>query len=263
MKNCTLNMKQNVICILCCISVILIVVASGCITPPKENATILKKGTTADGKVIPGATATPKNFVTEVTPFVTVTPTGETHTIPVSTMSPGDLYCRIYTTKTNKNDFYNKSAIAFNLQNPPMFINYTVKPSNITYTDYIDYQITNQKEKQVKVDTYSPISWYVVKVMDKETGEIYLEDGFGKEKYSLYLNNTLKISNQKNLQIEFTGNNITATAMVWVQPEGNFNDTTQFNRTTDCAYFPPNPRSIVSFATTKTTATPTYRATLR
>ncbi len=46
-------MKQNVICLLCCISVILIVVASGCITPPKENATILKKGTTADGKAIP------------------------------------------------------------------------------------------------------------------------------------------------------------------------------------------------------------------
>jgi len=262
MKNCTLNMKQKVICILCCISVILIVVASGCITPPKENATILKKGTTADGKVITGATATPKNFVTEVTPFVTDTPISEYRTVPISTISPGDLYCRIYTTKTNKNDFNNKSAITFNLQNPPMFINYTVKPSNITYTDYIDYQITNQKEKQVKVDTYSPLSWYVVKVMDKDTGEVYLEDGFGVQKYSLYLNQTLKISKQKNLQIEFTGNNITATAMVWVQPEGNFNDTTQFNKTTDCAYFPPNPRSIVSFATTKTTATPTYRATL-
>lgn len=214
MKNCTLNMKQNVICILCCISVILIVVASGCITPPKENATILKKGTTADGKIIPGATATPKNFVTEVTPFVTDTPTSEYRTIPVTTQNPGDLYCRIYTTKTNKNDFNNKSAITFNLQNPPMFINYTVKPSNITYYDYIDYQITGQAEKRVKVDIYSPISWYVVKVMDKVTGEVYLEEGFGTAKYSLYLNNTLKISNQKNLQIEFTGNNITATAMV-------------------------------------------------
>jgi hypothetical protein len=250
-------MKQNVICLLCCISVILIVVASGCITPPKENATLLKKGTTADGKVIPGATATPKNFVTEVTPFVTDTPTSEYRTIPVTTQSPGDLYCRIYTTKTKNTDFYNKSAISFNLQNPPMMINYTVKPTNITYIDFID---TNQGEKRVKIDKYSPISWYVIKVIDKATGEIYLEDGFGTEKYTLYLNRTLKVSNQKNLQIEFTGNNITATAMVWVQPEGNFNDTTQFNKTTDCAYFPANPRSVLDFATTKTTATPTYRA---
>ena len=194
-------MKQNVICLLCCISVILIVVASGCITPPKENATILKKGTTADGKLIPGATATPKNFVTEVTPFVTDTPVSEYRTVPISTISPGDLYCRIYTTKTNKNDFSNKTAITFNLQNPPMLINYTVKPSNITYTDYIDYQITGQKEKQVKVDTYSPISWYVVKVMDKDTGEVYLEDGFGVQKYTCILIRLSKYPNRRTCRL--------------------------------------------------------------
>ena len=253
-------MKQNVICLLCCISIILIVVATGCVAPPKENATISKKGTSADGKLIPGATATPKNYVTEVTPFVTVIPTSETHTGPVSTQSPGDLYCRIYTTKTKNTDFYNKTAIAFNLQNPPMFISYTVKPSNVTYYDFVDYQITGQAEKRIKVDKYSPISWFVVKVIDKGTGEIYLEDGFGTEKYTLYLNRTLKILNQKNLQIEFTGNNITSTAMVWVKPEGNFNDTMQFNKTTDCAYLQPNPRNVIDFATAKTTATPTYRA---
>jgi hypothetical protein len=141
-----------------------------------------------------------------------------------------------------------------------MMINYTVKPTNITYYDYIDYQITNQAEKRVKIDTYNPNSWFVVKVINKETGEIYLEDGFGTQKYTTYFNRTIKVSNQRDMQVEFTGNNITATAMVWVKPEGNFNNITKFNTSTDCAYFPANPRDVINIVTTKTTATPTYRA---
>ncbi len=73
------------------------------------------------------------------------------------------------------------------------------------------------------------------------------------------LNRTLKIVNRGDMQIEFYGNNITATASVWVKPDINFNDTTQFNITTDCAYFASNPRDVLVIATPTTTATPTYR----
>jgi hypothetical protein len=47
-----------------------------------------------------------------------------------------------------------------------------------------------------------------------------------------------------NMQIEFGGNNITATASVWVKPSGNIDDFSRFNLTTDCAYFNPNPRDF-------------------
>jgi hypothetical protein len=261
MKNCTIKyMKQNVIFLLCFISVILIVLASGCITPPKENATILKKGTSSSGgnPLNPATTETP-NYVTEVTPYTSLMPTTQPHTMLTAAPVPQDIYCRIYSTKNTYN--YNKTAVAFDLKYPPMYINYTVKPSNVTYKDVIDRKITGQGEEEITVDKYSPLSWFEVTVRSKTTPDkIYIQDGFGESKgYTLYLNRTLKIVNRDDMQVEFFGNNITATASVWVKPEGNFNDTSQFNMTTDCAYFASNPRDVYVIGTPTTTATPTYR----
>ena len=176
-----------------------------------------------------------------------------------SAPAPEDFYCRIYSTTNTY--AYNKTAVAFDLKYPPMFINYTVKPSNVTYKDVIDRKITGQGEEEITVDKYSPLSWFEVTVRSKTTPDkIYLQDGFGEAKgYTLYLNRTLKIVNRDDMQVEFSGNNITATASVWVKPEGNFNDTSKFNMTTDCAYFASNPRDVYVIATPTTTATPTYR----
>jgi hypothetical protein len=254
-------MKQNVICLLCCISVILIVVASGCITPPKENATSLKKGTSAGGNPLSLATTPTPTYVEEVTPYISVVPTTETHTMLTSAPIPQDIYCRIYsTTNTFK---YNKTAVAFDLKYPPMFINYTVKPTNVTYKDVIDRHITGQKDEEITVDKYSPLSWFEVTVRSKTTPDkIYLKDGFGAAKgYNEYLNRTLKIVNRDDMQIEFFGNDITATASVWVKPEGNFNDTSQFNMTKDCAYFGANPRDVIYIWTPTPTPTLTYHET--
>ena len=250
-------MKEIIIRVACCISIILIVMASGCVTPPKENATSTKNGNIFNPNQ-PGSLTTTQtpSYVTEVTPFVTVSPTSEYRTIP-PTPVPGDLFCRIYSTVNTDNT----TAVVFNLQNPPMYINYTVKPSNVTIkrvtTDWEGEGLSmHEVEKVLTIDTYSPISTFVVKVLSKSTGEIYIQDGFGTQKYTTYLNRTLKILNQDNVQIEFSGRNITAKAMVWVKPEGNFDDPTQFNTTTDCAYFGPRPRDELPFATA--TPTPTW-----
>jgi hypothetical protein len=126
-----------------------------------------------------------------------------------------------------------------------MYINYTVKPSNITYNRVITSKITGEGEKTITIDTYSPYSWFEVIVRNKSSGDIYLQDGFGTGKgYNEYLNRTLKVLKRDNMQIEFGGNNITATASVWVKPSGNIDDFSQFNLTTDCAYFNPNPRDF-------------------
>ena len=76
--------------------------------------------------------------------------------------------------------------------------------------------------------------------------------------YNEYLNRTLKVLKRDDMQIEFKRNNITATASVWVKPEGNFNDTTQFNMTTDCASFAANPRDLLGPLTATATPTPTW-----
>jgi len=247
-------MKEKLARIICCITIILVVAASGCVAPPKDNKTSSTTGNFFNpGQTNPAATATTTpNFVTEVTPFVTGTPVSGYRTIPPTTQLPGDIYCRIYTSPKNTYE-YNTTAIAFDLQSPPMYINYTVKPSNVTYKKVVDSKLTGGGEQVLTIDTYSPVSWFEVTVRSKSTGEIYLQDGFGTGKgYNTYLNRTLKVLKRDNMQIEFKRNNITATAMVWVKPSGNFNDTTQFNKTTDCAYFDPNPRDIVQVGTTAT-----------
>ena len=248
-------MKEIIIRIVCCISILLIVAASGCVAPPKENATSSKTGNINNPNQPNPQTSPTPNYVTEVTPFVTVTPTSGSHTLSPTQIS-GDLYCRIYSTTNTY--AYNKTAVAFNLLNPPMMINYTVKPSNVTIHKVIDTKVVGESEKLLTIDTYSPASVFVITVLSKTSGEIYLQDGFGTQKYTTYLNRTLKVLKRDDMQIEFSGNNITATAMVWVKPEGNFNDTTRFNTTTDCAHFSSNPRDVLVIPTATTTATPTY-----
>jgi hypothetical protein len=246
-------MKEKLVRILCCITIILVVAATGCVAPPKDNKT-----STAGNFFNPGqtdvatlATAAP-NYVVEVTPFVTGTSVSGYHTIPTTTQLPEDKYCRIYTSPKDTYE-YNTTAIMFDLKSPPMYINYTVKPSNITGKKVVDSKITGEGEKVIAYDTYSPVSWFEVTVRSKSTGEIYLQDGFGTGKgYSQYLNRTLKVLKRDNMLIEFKRNNITATAMVWVKPAGNINDTTQFNMTTECAYFDQNPRDFVLVGTTAT-----------
>jgi hypothetical protein len=248
-------MKKIIIRVACLISIILIVAASGCVAPPKENATSTKSGSNVKQSGIQ-TTATP-NYVTEVTPIVTNTPASGFEPVP-TTQPPGDLYCRIYLLNTTG---YNYKAIEFNLQNPPMYINYTIKPHNITITEIVSELGESKKygtEKFVKISKYDPNSWFSVTVLNKSSGEKYLEDGFGTQKYSLYLNHTLKVLNRDNMLIEFRSNNITATAMVWVKPARNIDDP-KFNLTTDCTYFGISPRDVLPISTTKTTATPTYR----
>jgi hypothetical protein len=135
-----------------------------------------------------------------------------------------------------------------------MYINYTVKPSNITRKIAYTSKITGEGDKVLTVDTYSPYSWFEITVRNKlNPNEIYLQDGFGSAKgYNEYLNRTLKIVKRGDMQIEFYGNNITATYSVWVKPDGNLNDTTQINMTTECTYFDQNPRDFVQVGTTAT-----------
>jgi len=243
-------MKEIFIRIACCISIILVIAVSGCVAPPKENATSARNGNILNPNQPGMETTTTPNYVTEVTPFMTGTASGSSgFSVIPTTPVPGDLYCRIYSTTLHE---FNHTAIEFNLQNPPMYINYTVKPSNITEKRAVR---ENMVDKVITIDTYSPVSTFVITVLNKATGEVFLQDGFGTRQYTTYLNRTLKVLKRDNLQIEFKSSNITASAMVWVKPEGNFAEP-KFNTTTDCAYFTANPRNDLPFVTA--TPTPTW-----
>ncbi|MGD1003955.1 MAG: hypothetical protein ABR887_00865 [Methanoregulaceae archaeon] len=237
--------------------IIYLLLIAGCVAPPKPGTSPSSyPGSSGSAQGIEALTPTPE-YVTQATLFSTVTPTvqGQGYiTFPPTTPIAADLSCLI---DLRSLVGYQTTAITFDLKNPPMYINYSVTPSNITITRTIVDPNTKAESLQ-SWSTYSPYSWFEVTVRNKTSGKIYLQDGFGTQKgYTTYLNQTLKVFNQGDLQIEYISNNITATAGIWVKPLQNF-DNRQPSDFSECKYW-DHPVNVLPFATA--TPTPTQYAT--
>jgi hypothetical protein len=204
--------------------------------------------------VVPAGTTQPIAYVTEVTLYIPATPASRAityATLPPVTQNPRDKSCRILSKTQTYAD--NGTAFTFNLKNPPMYIVYSVIPTNITEYHVVQQGDKSQTESVIAVDTYNPASQFVITVRNKTTGEIYLQDGFGTG-YTAYLNRTLTVLDTDDLLVEMNGNLITATAAFWVKPELNFNSPDQANSTV-CAYIDQT-RSVIDYPTE--TPTPTW-----
>lgn len=157
----------------------------------------------------------------------------ETAAPTLRTPIPEDITCSIFS-KTAAYA-YNGSSFSFTQKNPPMFINYTVIPKNVTvnraYTDP-----NTDKTKTLTYSDYSTSSWFEVTVRNKATGEVVLQDGFGASKgYPLYLSRTLKVLKSGDFEIVFNGNDIRAAVNVWIKPHGNVEES-RVMEFTSCAY---------------------------
>jgi hypothetical protein len=177
-------MKVNYTCPLCSLAVILFLLVAGCTIPAEPQA--------------------------EETVAVTHTPI------------PPDMTCSIFS--KNAAYAYNGTGFSFTQKNPPMFINYTVIPKNVTVNKV--YTDSNTKQTVTKTfSDYSPSSWLEVTVRDNTTNEVVLQDGFGAAKgYPNYLSRTLKVLKNGDLYIEIRGNDVTAAVTIWVKPHGNFDE---------------------------------------
>jgi len=256
-------MKTDAVSIAAGLLLILVITAAGCIEIPKIGGADLSKPTTSKtpggiyNPLNPTATPTPPMYVTVVTPFETVkipVPAVTTQgysVFPVPSPVPEDLTCLIYT--KSQAYAYNASAFSFNLQNPPMYINYSVTPQNITVKKVGDSRQLSNNDVTLTYSTYSPNSWFLVTVRNKTTGEIYLKDGFGKD-YRQYITATITVPNRDDLLVEFSGNQITATASIWVKPLGNFENLQ--NLTFPACKYWGAPRNVIDYPTA--TPTPTW-----
>ncbi len=219
-------MKKNYLYPVYVLVIILLLAAAGCVEPPANTPATNQSVTKT----------TTKSLVTQATlaDQGSPAPTSDGYsTLLPTTQVPADITCRIYTSSAAYGN--NGSAFTFDLKNPPMFINYTVVPKNVTvtkvYTDNFD-----KKTKTLIYSDYSPESWFEITVRNITTKEIYLQDGFGEKKgYTTYLSRTLKILKTDNLLVEFRGNNIKANTSVWVKPIGNFEES-QLPQFTTCTY---------------------------
>ena len=245
--------------VLLSIGIIAMLVIAGCVAPPKEspNTGSGAASSTANAASVV-TTATPANvYVTEVTPYVTMiaetTPTSGYSTFVTQTPPVEDRSCRIY--KTTQTFLYNGTAFTFNLKNPPMYINYTVIPQNISVNKAATSRYGSKPDVVYQYSTYDPQSYFIITVRSKETGEIYLEDGFGTD-YTTYLTRTLKVLDADDMLIEIKGNKITATVNFWVKPIGNFDDAA--NMTFDTCTYWGQTRDNTAYAYVTSTPTPTW-----
>jgi len=228
---------------------------AGCVAPPKPGSSSSSPpGSSQSDSGEDTATVTPTElYVTAATPYQTETTMGQGYTsFTPSPQNTTDLYCPIYTTTGFYS--YNTTAISYNLKTPPMYITFSVIPTNITKTKVVSSKFGTKEDVELSWSDYSPYSWFEVTVRNKQSGIIYEQNGFGKG-YGIYLNNTIKIIKQVDLLIELKGNDITATTDVWVKPEGNF-DNPQDLYNDRCVYFEGKPRESIDYATA--TPTPTY-----
>ena len=179
------------------------------------------------------STTSGMHYVTEVTPFLTVTPTNIVHkTISPTTPVPEDLTCVIYSTK--QSFARNKIAFSFNVKNPPIYINYSV--SNypfITRTKVVTSK-DGRSEERITYKTVDLASFFEIIVRDKTTGAIYLQEGFGKD-YG-YHDGSVNLNKRGDLLFELSGNLITAEVKIWAKPIGNFDDLSNFEYN-DCKYW--------------------------
>jgi hypothetical protein len=248
-------MKKSLCYLILGLSVILFISLTGCVAPPAAPP-VTPVSNYDPNQLATTQTPVPNGsgYVTEVTPFVLVTAVDTRityNTLQPVTQTPREKSCRIYTkTQTYA---YNGSAFTYDLKNPPMYINYSVIPKNYTEKRLVTSKTGTRKESVIEIDTYSPYSWLEITIRNKTTGEIYQQDGFGKD-HSTYLKNTMKVNKMGDLLIELKGNLITATVDFWVKPDINFEDPQQVNSTV-CTEIE---QTRVSLPYTTMTATPTW-----
>jgi len=145
-----------------------------------------------------------------ITSYVTVeTPVGEV-TEPRELLQPDvsrrsyDDFITIYSL-TNQNLTQAFPNVSFNLVNPPLIIDYTITPYNVTDIKYIEYKMKSTYYKEnITVTRPFEDTWFTIIVRNKDTGNIIAEDGYGKTR-STDRSNHLEILKSGNFQFTFDG----------------------------------------------------------
>jgi hypothetical protein len=218
-------MNEKIVAVVFSIALIFSLSISGCISPPIEAPlkTTTNKPTAGQTTLKFTTTAAP-TYVTISTPYMTPEPisTITYRTVPIISPVKED-YVVIYSTK-NQPFAYNKTAVSFNLKNPPMLIDFQLSNTNITRNISGESRVLTNEWTFNNTVYYDPVAYFEVTVREKSTGNIVLQDGFGTSKqYGTENPRHLKVYRAGNYLIEFGGNKVTANIDLSVKREGNIN----------------------------------------
>jgi hypothetical protein len=199
----------------------------------------LWEGETGSGNVQPGPTTTPAPRTTPaqndissqniISPYVTVEQRKQEEDIkrtsifyePEKTGSSGGNFITIYSLNNESLSLANMPSVSFPLVNPPLIIDYTVFPVNITDVKYIEYKLGSTSfHGNINITRVYEDSWFQITLRDKDTSEIVFDEGYGKT-HAMKSPNRLEVQKSGNYIFEFSGDYANVTLTVKVKKEGN------------------------------------------
>jgi hypothetical protein len=201
------------------------------VDPAPEPVIVSAAGVPAavGSQVLPANTIRPQSAPPEpVLPksYVALQPVPAVIPLPPRDISAGlpvpaaDEYLTIYSLNGQQAQA-NLPYVLFDLYNPPLVIDYTVTPINITDVKELDYKIESTRHHEnISVSRPYEQSWFSVIVRDNVTGNVVLEDGYGKT-YTQQPAKQLVLYKGGNYRFEFSGGSAVVNLTMKVKKEGN------------------------------------------
>jgi len=254
------SMSPNIKYYILIVIIIAVVCSSGCIVPTKDKPVPDNSQSQGTNYLVPGTGGSPQQQSQDSTqnqgsatnpgsPTPTPIPDDTRYltqvpTYPV-TSDNGPVYrnLSIYADPTqiirNYQDIYNNElslkdytvAYAYDLKNPPLIIDFDVKPKMDDLTIWSESRsgslsgattgtgggVVDPKRADVytHVTQLSPDAWFEIKVMDKTTGNVVLDDGFGKT-FGGNTKKTVSVRSFGNYQIEMSGNKVNVSVRMYI-----------------------------------------------
>ena len=157
-------------------------------------------------------------YLTPVTPYQTATMAVLHASALPPESSTNETYLVLY--NATLPFMYNTVAYAYNLTDPPLYIDFLVKPKIVTDKKAYTSRSGSKEEGEVTTTYASPSAWFEVTVRERENGAILLQDGYGKT-YGNSVSKEVLVRKSGDLQFDFRGNeaNVTITLKVKQPPD--------------------------------------------
>jgi len=234
--------------------IVAIVVSSGCIVPTKDKSATTNTQSGGTNYLVPGTGATPQQqsqssaqnagttnqnptptpipddtrYLTQVPTYEVTSDSGPTYRNLSFVIEPTATipnYQEIYNNELSLKDY--TVAYAYDLTNPPLIINFNIQPNIETRTMWYENRsgefnssrpsLLDPSRSDVLATTsqISPNAWFEIIVRDKSTGNIVLDEGFGKT-FGSETMRTVSVRNYGNYQIDMSGNEVNAIVKMYI-----------------------------------------------
>lgn len=241
-------MNQNIRIYILIIIIVAIVCSSGCIVPTKDKPAPSNSQSGGTNYLVPGTGGAPQQqnpvssqdqvnaghsptptpipddtrYLTQVPTYTVAADNGPTYRNLSFLAEPTPIkqvYQEIYNNELSLKDY--TVAYAYDLKNPPLVINLDIKPKIDSRTIWYESKTGSYDSNGNRADVYvttpqmSPNAWFEIIIRDKSTGNIVIDDGFGRN-FGGDTKRTITVRNYGNYQIDMSGNEVNVTVKMYI-----------------------------------------------